>query len=234
MQRAHPVSGDLDHAEVEELDLRHRAPGGPLQHLGRGGALKLVAVELSPAGRVHGRALVSAQPHVVAACLRVELDPVVGGRPSDQPHLALFQEEQDSVPDHIAVGVARHELLGLAGLEARERVHAQIREQPDDVGALDGEVGHVVGLVEEGARLPPRALLVAPVRELARHHRVDVRPDLGVAHVRGASVDHLVVPPRLGATRGPGLTHALARGAASPRPWRPPPAPAPRSRSTRP
>ena len=73
------------------------------------------------------------------------------------------------------------ELLRLVHPEVLEPVDAEVGEQPDHVRALDLEVGHVVRLVEEGARLHPGDLLVPPVRELGRHRGVDVRPDLRVA-----------------------------------------------------
>ena len=50
------------------------------------------------------------------------------------------------------------------------------------IGPLDVQIGHVVRLIEERAGLAPGTLLVAPVRELAGHLRIDVRPYLRVAH----------------------------------------------------
>src|SRR5581483_9413355 len=49
---------------------------------------------------------------------------------------------------------------------------------PQRVRAVDEQVHHMVGLVEQDGRLAPGTLLAPPVGELSRHDRVDVRADL--------------------------------------------------------
>ena len=98
------------------------------------------------------------------------------------------QVEEDRVSDDVPVVVAHDELLRLVRREVLERVDAEMGEELDRVRALDLEVEHVVRLVEERGRLAPGHLLVPPVRELGRHRRIDVRPDLRVArHLDGAA-----------------------------------------------
>jgi hypothetical protein len=89
--------------------------------------------------------------------------------------------EQDPVADDVAVVVRRRELLGAVDREIREAVAAQIGEHLHRVRAFDVLLDHVVRLVVEHRGLLPRKLLVAPVGELARHHRVDVSADLRIA-----------------------------------------------------
>ena len=161
------------------------------QHVERGRTLNLEAVELAAARRVDGRPLVAVELHVVAAGLGVELHPVVSRGPPDEPDAVLVEEEQDRVADHVPVGRARDELLRLADREVLEGVDAEIGEQPDHVGPLDRQVRHVMRLVEERRRLAPADLLVAPVRELGRNLRVDVRPDLRVAGELDRAPDRL-------------------------------------------
>jgi hypothetical protein len=105
----------------------------------------------------------------------------VRGRAPDEAEAILVEVEEDRVADHVAVVVDRDELLRLVHGEGLEAVHAGGLEQLQRIGALDVEVGHVVRLVEETARLPPGVLLVAPVRELGGDLRVHVGPDLRVA-----------------------------------------------------
>ena len=174
-----PRDRELTH--VEELDLRERASVRLLQDVERGGALDLEPVQLAPPGGIDGGSLVPGDRHVVVAGLRVVLHPVVGRGTTDESDLVVVQEEEDPVADHVSVVVAGDELLGPVGLGVRERVDAEVGEQPDDVGAFDLKVGHVMRLVEERARLHPGDLLVAPVRELGGHCRVDVGTDLRVA-----------------------------------------------------
>ena len=59
---------------------------------------------------------------------------------------------------------------------------ARCDKQLERVRALDEQIDHVVGLVEQHAGLAPGALLVAPVGELGRDHRIDVGADLRIAH----------------------------------------------------
>ena len=187
VQGAHLPPADRELAHVEELDLGQRAAVRLLQHLHRRRPLDLEAVELTPARGVDGRPLVPRHVHVVVTGLGVVLHPVVRGGTADEADPVLLQVEEDRVPDHVAVVVAHDELLRLVRREVLERVHAEVGEELDRVRALDLEVQHVVRLVEERAGLAPRHLLVPPVRELGRHRRVDVRPDLRVpGHLDGA------------------------------------------------
>ena len=179
MQRAHLVAADRDPPHVEELDLGQRAAVRFLEHLHRGRALHLEAVELAPF-LVDGGALVAMERHVVVAGLGVVLHPVVRRRAADEADHVLLEVEEDRIADHVAVVVDRRELLRLVDAEVLEGVDAGRLEEPDHVRALDGQVGHVMRLVEQRRRVAPRVLLVAPVRELAGNGRVDVRPDLRV------------------------------------------------------
>ena len=182
VERAHRVPTDRQVAHVEELDLGQRAAARLRQHLQCRRALHLEAVELALARRVDRGALVALELHVVSARLCVVLHPVVSGGTADEAHPVLGVVEEDAVADHVAVLVAGDELLRLVDREVLEGVDAESRQQVDHVRPLDVQVGHVMRLVEQGARLPPRDLLVAPVRELGRNLRIDVRPDLGVPH----------------------------------------------------
>jgi hypothetical protein len=87
---------------------------------------------------------------------------------ADQVVELLVQVEEDGVADQVAVGVDGDVLLGPVDPEVREGVDAQVAEQAQCVRALDEQVRHVVGLVEQRARVCPRPLLRPPVRELRR------------------------------------------------------------------
>ncbi len=89
--------------------------------------------------------------------------------------------EQDDVSDDVAVGAARHEVLGPVAAEPVEAVHREVAEKLQRIGPLHRQVVHMVREVEEDTGLLPRSLLVSPVRELGRHSRIDVRPRLRVA-----------------------------------------------------
>ena len=139
-----------------------------------------------PVGSQRGP-LIERHLHVVAAGLRVIGDPVQHRCATDEVELLGREVKQDDVADHVAVGGARHELLGLVDLEVVEGVHAQPRQQGHRVRPLDGQLGHVERLVVEHAGVLPRPLLVAPVRVLGGNAGVHVRPDLRVAqHARPA------------------------------------------------
>ena len=181
MQRAHLVAADRDPPHVEELDLGQRAAVRLLEHLHRGRALHLEAVELATF-LVHGRAFVAMERHVVVAGLGVVLNPVVRGRAADEADHVLLEVEEDRVADHVAVVVDGRELLRLVDAEVLEGVDAGRLEEPDHVRALDGQVGHVVRLVEQRGGVAPRMLLVAPVRELGGDRGIDVRADLRIPH----------------------------------------------------
>ena len=180
VQRAHLVARDRDHAHVEELDVRQRSAVDLLQHLERSGPLHLVAVELPVAG-IDGGALVALRGRVVVSRLAVVLDPVVCRRAPDETEQLVVEVEENGIADDMAVVVAGDELLGLVDGKIVKAVDGKVREQSERVGSLDVEIRHVVRLVEETRCLAPGALLVAPVREFARHARIDIRADLRVA-----------------------------------------------------
>ena len=113
MQRAHRAAGDRELAQVEELDLGQGAAVRLRQDVERSRTLHLEAIDLPPAGRVGGGALVTLDGHVVVAGLGVELHPVVRGRTTDEAHPVLVEEEEDRVADDVAVVIAGDELLGL-------------------------------------------------------------------------------------------------------------------------
>ena len=191
MQGAHRVAGDPQLAHVEELDLGKKAAVCPRQHVERSWPLYLEAIDLAPSSRVGCGPLVPLDGHVVVAGLGVELHPVVRGRTADKADPVLVQEEENCIADHVAVVIAGDELLGLVHLEARERVDAEVGEQPEHIRAFEVQVGHVVRLVEKRSGLAPRDLLLHPVRELTRHRRVDIWPDLRVARHLDRAADGL-------------------------------------------
>ena len=132
------------------------------------------------------RSLVALELDVVVAGRHVVLEPVADWRPADEAEPVRLEMKQDAVADHVAVVVARNELLCLVRREARERVHADVAEELERVGPFDVALHHVVALIEEHAALLPCALLVAPIRVLRRDHGIDVRRRLRVAqHVDG-------------------------------------------------
>ena len=155
-------------------------PGDLLHHLERVGTLDLIAIGLA-AALVLRRSLVASGGGVVAARLEVELHPVGHRRAADDVERVLAEVEEDRVADHVALGVAAHDLLAGVDLERLEAVHADVGQQLQRVGPLDVQVRHVMRLVEERARFAPRALLVAPVGELVLHHRKGIGTDLGIA-----------------------------------------------------
>ena len=115
--------------------------------------------------------------HVVAAGLGVEGDPVHRGRAADEVEPVLLELEEDHVADHVALRGARHEVLRPVDAEALEAVDRETREQGRRVRPFHRQIVHVVRLVEEDARLLPRALLVPPVRVLGRHPGKTLAPD---------------------------------------------------------
>lgn len=118
----------------------------------------------------------------------MELQPVRAGGATDVDVLVVGLVEEDPVADDAAVRCDRHELLRPTDREVRERIDPRVAEQPERVGALEEEVDHVMGLVEQHSGLPPRLLLAPPVAELGRHDRIDVGAQLGVAeHVDDAA-----------------------------------------------
>ena len=146
---------------------------------------RYVAADHGPAARVAGGALVPRGLDVVPAGRRVELEPVGRRRAAHVDQLVGRQVEQDAVADHVAVVVARREVLGAVHREFRERVEREMRAELEGVRPLDVQVEHVVRLVEQHGGVTPRPLLVAPVRVFRRHHRVHVGADLRVAQHLG-------------------------------------------------
>src|SRR5690606_22678520 len=105
-QRTHGAALDLDRAHVEELDLLDRAAVQLLYHLPRVRALDLEAVALADDGLAHRpgrRAVVLLDLDVVAAGLRVELDPVRRRGAADVDELVLLEVEQNAVADDVTI-----------------------------------------------------------------------------------------------------------------------------------
>jgi hypothetical protein len=183
-QGAHLAPANRDRIHVEELHVRNRAAVEPLEDLGGVRPLHLEAVV--PANdrlptRVRGGSIVTAQLHVEAAGLAVELDPVDGGRAPHEIELVRAEVEHDDVANHVAVVAARRELLGAVRHEPSEAVRTEMREQLQGIGSADEQLRHVVRLVEQDRRFTPRPLLVPPVGELTRHDRIHVGADRRIA-----------------------------------------------------
>ena len=81
---------------------------------------------------------------VVPAFFDVELHPVVGRRSADDVDFVFFEEKQNRIANDVAVVIAGNKLLALVGLEILNRVDTQIRQQFDDIRALNIEVCHMV------------------------------------------------------------------------------------------
>jgi hypothetical protein len=138
------------------------------------------------AARMGGRAVVADEVDLEAAGLAMKLQPVHGRCAADEQQLVLVEMEQDAVADDVAFVAGRHHLLRPVDREVREAVDRGVRAELEGVRAPDRQFGHVVRLVEQHGAVSPGALLVAPVREFARHDRVDVCADLRVAqHANG-------------------------------------------------
>ena len=74
-------------------------------------------------------------------------------------------------------------LFAMPGRDPGGAVHRKSVEHDSRVGALDEQVGHVLGQVHESDCVPPRVLLSPPVGELG-FDRKDERREVGVAHER--------------------------------------------------
>ena len=180
-QRANGLARDRHLRHAEERELGRRTAEQLLDHLHRVRALHLEAVRPAAPVRAERPALVELHLHVVPAGLGVIRDPVQRRRATDEVEPILLEVEEDHVADHVAVRRTGHEVLRPVDAEAVEAVDREMGQQLQGVRALHRQVGHVVRLVVEDARLLPGELLVAPVRELRRHAGVDVRPGLRVA-----------------------------------------------------
>ncbi len=132
-----------------------------------------------------GRAVVVLEVELVVARLAVVAQPVGGGVAAHPDELVIVQVKQDAVADHVAGRSAGHELLGHVHREVGHAVDPDALDQLQRIRALEVEVHHVVRLVEQHRRLPPRLLLAPPVRELVGHDRVDVGAGLRVAQELG-------------------------------------------------
>src|ERR1700733_6137568 len=124
-----------------------------------------------------GRSIVFLCRDIVPAGFGVKLNPIRGWSASDKSELILLEAKQNAVANHIAVVAAWNELLGPAGGEVGKTVEGEMRQQLERVGPLHVLLHHMVRLIEKNAGLPPGSLLVAPVRELWRDHRIDVGSD---------------------------------------------------------
>src|SRR5690606_17668209 len=178
------AAADLHRAHVEELELLDRAAVQLLDELPRVRALDLEAIALTDDGLAHRtrrRAVVFLDLDVVAARLRVEHDPIRRRCTADVDQLVLLEVEENAVADDVAVVRDGDVLLGAIDGEVFEAVDRRVRQELQRVRAFDVKVDHVVRLVEQHAGLTPSALLVAPVRELGRDHRIHISADLRIS-----------------------------------------------------
>jgi hypothetical protein len=105
---------------------------------------------------------------VVAAGLCVVVDPVLQRHAGDELEAVLGVAVGDALADHVAVVGTADQLLDPTGSDVLEAVDPHRPQQSHGIQTAQEQLWHVVGLVEEDRRLPPGALLVAPVRELGR------------------------------------------------------------------
>ena len=111
----------------------------------------------------------------------MELNPI-GSRRAPNEHQSIpLEMEENAVANNVAIVTAGGELFGSIDRKICESVGGEIGEHFERVGTFYVYVGHVVRLVKENGRLPPGALLVAPIGVFGRHHRIDVRADLRMA-----------------------------------------------------
>ena len=110
-----------------------------------------------PYGRAGERSS-SSKSSVVAAGLGVVREPVGDRGTADVHELLVVEMEEDAVADHVAGRRRRHVLLGHVDREVRDAVDGRVGDQLEGIRALEEEVDHVVGLVEEhGASRARRA-----------------------------------------------------------------------------
>ncbi len=183
-QGADLLAADVDVIHPEELHLGDRPLVELGEDLGRVRALDLVAVVTAHDGvaaRVRGRTVVTDDVDLEAARLSVELQPVHGQGATDEHELVLREIEQDAVADDVTVIAHRHHLLRHLRDEVVEAVDRGVRAELQRVRALDGELGHVVRLIEQHGAVAPRGLLIAPVVILGRHYGINVGANAGIA-----------------------------------------------------
>src|SRR5690606_18379053 len=132
-EEVHAPTGDRHLADPEVLDRRQGTAVQLFEQRGCTGALHLVAVDRPPSGGVGDLPDIVLDRHVEAACLGMEVQPVVDPRPRYQFDAPVREVEEDTVTDDIAFGAARDQLLGTAGREVLDRVDAYALEERDDV-----------------------------------------------------------------------------------------------------
>jgi len=180
-QRPDPLASDVHVAHVKELQLLQRPVVDLLDDLPRVRSLNLEPPQApgdSVPVRAGRRPVVLDDFHVVSPGPRLILQPVGRRTTADEHELVLGLAEQDPVADDMAVGSRRYILLGPVDREVRRAVDGRVGDQLQRVRALNEQIHHMVGLVEQDGRLAPGTLLAPPVGELGRHDRVDVRADL--------------------------------------------------------
>ena len=119
----------------------------------------------------------------------MEFDPVGCGSAADVNQLVLRQMEQNAIADDEPVVTARRKMLRPVHRELGKRVERQVRYQFQGIGPFDINVHHVMRLVKEYGALPPRALLVAPIRILIGHNGIHIGSNLRIPeHVGHVSV----------------------------------------------
>ena len=181
-QGANLAARDGDFSHVEELDLGNGRSIELVEELAGVGPLNLIPVKPAHDRNVPGDGpLVSLQLDFVFAGFGVILNPVVNRGPADEQQLIFAKVKEDGVANHMSVVAASDELLRLVDRIILEAVDAGRRHQLDRVRAFDPHVGHVVRLIEQHARLLPRALLIPPIGKLGRNHRIHVRTQLRIS-----------------------------------------------------
>ena len=124
-QRADGLTRHRHRRRAEEPELGRGAAQRLLDHPHRVRTLHLEAVAPAPSVGAQRAPHVEVDGDVVRAALRVVDDPVERGSSANQVVAVGSEREQDDVSDDVAVGAARHEVLGAV---ARESVKAVDRE----------------------------------------------------------------------------------------------------------
>ena len=72
--------------------------------------------------------------------------------------------------------------------EIRKGINGKIGDHLERIRTFNVDIHHVVRLIEKNAGFPPRALLVAPIREFGRDNGINVGADLRITqHIDGIS-----------------------------------------------